>query len=604
MKKPILENRPTGIERPIPSDSDGVFGSDAIADMLRALDIPYIALNPGSSYRGLHDSLVNRLGNERPQMLLCMHEDTAVGVAHGWAKVTNRAMMAMMHANVGLMHGTMAIHNAWCDRVPMLLLGAIGPMDAPMRRPGVDWVHTVKDLGALIRHNIKWDDQPESVAAAYEAILRARKITETAPHGPTFVVFDVTLQEERIDEIPPLPDVRRFMPPAPVAPAQDIVDDLAKRLLAAKRPLLMYGLTGRSEKAWAERVALAESTGAMVLTQLRNPAAFPTDHPQLAYPPARNGLPAVKEAVRAADLIVVFDWYDIGGTIRSAFGKDPITPTIVNVALEEHIINGWSMDYQALPPTDIQVMAETDPTVAALAKATAGKTAAKGKWDGFKKTVPQSKQVGEPKGNITVPMVAGELKKSVGDREVCLVRVPISWAGHLWPLKHPLDMLGGDGGGGIGSGPSMTTGGALALRHIGSKRMPIGILGDGDFMMGNQAIWTAVHYKLAMLIVIVNNRSYYNDELHQQHMAKERGRLEENKGIGLHMTEPAVDFATIARGQGATGFGPVTEFGQLAGIFVDAIKAVEAGETVVIDVRVDPGYDADASRSLLAVPRT
>src|ERR1700733_9907319 len=178
---------PADIERPLPTDSDGTWGSDVVAHMLRALDLPYAALNPGASYRGLHDSLVNELGNQRPQMLLCLHEEHAVAIAHGWAKVTERPMAAILHSNVGLMHATMAIFNAWCDRVPMLLLGATGPVDAARRRPWIDWIHTAKDQGALIRHYTKWDDQPASVAAAQESILRAWKIIQTAPRGPAYV---------------------------------------------------------------------------------------------------------------------------------------------------------------------------------------------------------------------------------------------------------------------------------------------------------------------------------------------------------------------------------------------------------------------------------
>src|SRR5262245_62817576 len=119
--------------------------------MLRALDIPYLALNPGASYRGLHDSIVNYLGNERPQMLLALHEESAVAIAHGYAKASDRMMGAVLHSNVGLMHGTMAIFNAWCDRAPVLLLGATGPWEASQRRQWIDWIHTVSDRGALIR---------------------------------------------------------------------------------------------------------------------------------------------------------------------------------------------------------------------------------------------------------------------------------------------------------------------------------------------------------------------------------------------------------------------------------------------------------------------
>ena len=151
------------LERPAPAGVNAPgFGSDVVADALRALDIPYIALTPGASYRGLHDSIVNYLGNTTPQMLLCVHEEAAVAIAHGYAKVTGRAMVAAVHSNVGLQHATMAMFNAWCDRMPVLVLGATGPVDAAKRRPWIDWIHTARDQGALVRGYTKWDDQPAS----------------------------------------------------------------------------------------------------------------------------------------------------------------------------------------------------------------------------------------------------------------------------------------------------------------------------------------------------------------------------------------------------------------------------------------------------------
>src|SRR6476661_2223451 len=186
----------SGIERPLPSGTNApAFGSDVIADTLRALEIPYIALNPGASYRGLHDSLVNYLGNAAPQMLLCLHEESAVAIAHGYAKVTGKAMAVAVHSNVGLMHATMAIFNAWCDRMPVLVLGATGPVDAPKRRPWIDWIHTARDQGALIRNYTKWDDQPASAEAAREGLLRACWLAQSAPMGPVYINLDAGMQE-------------------------------------------------------------------------------------------------------------------------------------------------------------------------------------------------------------------------------------------------------------------------------------------------------------------------------------------------------------------------------------------------------------------------
>src|SRR2546427_1813522 len=200
-----------------------IWGSDAIAAVLRTLDIPFLALNPGASYRGLHDSIVNYLGNTRPQMLLCLHEESAVAIAQGYAKASDRMMGAVVHSNVGLMHASMAIFNAWCDRAPMLVLGATGPWDAAKRRPWIDWIHTASDQAALVRGYTKWDNQPGSVPAAYDALLRAAQMAMTAPCGPTYVNLDAALQEAKLGELPALPDPSRFRAPEPPRPAPALV---------------------------------------------------------------------------------------------------------------------------------------------------------------------------------------------------------------------------------------------------------------------------------------------------------------------------------------------------------------------------------------------
>src|SRR3954453_7074649 len=204
------------------------WGSDAIAAMLRELDVPYLALNPGASYRGLHDSIVNYLGNERPQMLLCLHEESAVAMAHGYPKASGKMMGAVVHSNVGLMHASMAIFNAWCDRVPMLILGATGPWDAARRRPWIDWIHTSADQGALIRDYTKWDNQPASVPAAWEAMLRAVPMADTAPRGPTYINLDAALQEAKIGALPALPDVSRYRAPEAVLPDDKLIQEAAR----------------------------------------------------------------------------------------------------------------------------------------------------------------------------------------------------------------------------------------------------------------------------------------------------------------------------------------------------------------------------------------
>src|ERR1700748_2585590 len=200
------------IERPNPAGTNAAgFGSDVVAEALRDLDIPYIALNPGASYRGLHDSLVNHIGNAAPQMLLCLHEEAAVAIAHGYAKVTGKAMAAAVHSNVGLLHASMAMFNAWCDRMPVGVLGATGPVDAAKRRPWIDWIHTARDQGALVRNYTKWDDQPSSPAAIRESVLRAGWIANTTPQRPVYINLDADLQEMKVSDPLPEINVERYM---------------------------------------------------------------------------------------------------------------------------------------------------------------------------------------------------------------------------------------------------------------------------------------------------------------------------------------------------------------------------------------------------------
>ena len=226
---------------PIRSTRRVSWGSDVPAQMLRRLGIPFIALTPGASYRGFHDSLVNHLGNERPEMLLCLHEEHAVAIAHGYAKVTGRAMAVALHSNVGLMHGSMAIFNAWGDRAPMLILGATGPVDAAQRRPWIDWLHTTQDQGALIRHFTKWDDQPGSAAAATEAMARGWKLTNSAPKAPVYINLDAGWQEAPVEGEIAWPDPERHASPAPTRPDPTLVAEAAARLAAAKSPVILFG---------------------------------------------------------------------------------------------------------------------------------------------------------------------------------------------------------------------------------------------------------------------------------------------------------------------------------------------------------------------------
>lgn len=577
---------------PLPSPADsGVWGSDGVADLLRALGLPYVLVNPGASFRGLHDSLVNHLSNQQPQMLIVLHEEHAVAIAHGYTKVTGQMLAAILHSNVGLMHGTMAIFDAWADRVPVLVLGATGPVDAAKRRPWIDWLHTAQDQGALVRHYVKWDAQPASPAAAQEAILRAWRIADTAPRGPVYVCLDASLQEARLPAPLPLPDVQRFAPPRGPLPALQDVQQASQWLRAAQRPVILAGRVSRSQAGWDARVALAEKLGARVLTDLKVGAAFPTRHPLHAGPAGIFLTPPAIEALRSADVVLSLDWLDLAGTFKQVWGSEPVPARVVSVSMDHQLHNGWSMDHQGLPPADVFMACESEPAVDQLLAALADIEAPPQSL-----LEPRLAPVPAPADELHVASVASALRAQLRPHEVCLLRLPLSWGGEMWDFDGPMDFLGYDGGAGIGSGPGMAVGGALALK--GQTRLPVALIGDGDYLMGVTALWTAAHARLPLLIIVVNNRSFFNDELHQERVARERGRPVENRWIGQRIDDPAPDLAQMARAQGIEGIGPVRTAGELSQALAQAIGRVRAGQAVVIDAHVRPGYVAAMSQGM------
>jgi thiamine pyrophosphate-dependent acetolactate synthase large subunit-like protein len=577
-----------GVEKPTapPSGRPPIgWASDVIAELLSRLDLAYVSLNPGASYRGLHDSLVNYLGNEQPEIILCLHEEHAVALAHGYAKVAERPMAVAVHSNVGLMHATMAVYNAFCDRVPMVVLGATGPVDAALRRPWIDWIHTSADQGALIRSYVKWDDQPASVPAAVEALVRADALTRAYPCAPVYVCLDAALQEQPVGEAPPFPDLGRHRPvPAP-APGAAVVDELALTLERAARPLILAGRVGRDAGAWDARVELAERLGACVLSDLRVGAAFPTAHRLHPAAPGTFLTAGGGELLRQADVVLALDWVDLGGTLAQADGERDAAAQIISVSNDFSLHNGWSKDHFALAPADLALCAHPDLVVDELLarlRASGHSAPPRPDWPPVGRAAPGQRP--EHDDAITVSALAQALSSALAGRSACLARVPLGWSGSDWDFAGPLDYLGQDGGAGLGSGPGMAVGVALALKD--SDRVAVAVLGDGDFLMGATALWTAARYRLALLVVVANNRSYLNDEIHQERVARARERPVENRWVGQQIRDPDPDLAALSRSLGLRGFGPVAARTGLADTLREAVEAVAAGESVVVDVRV------------------
>jgi thiamine pyrophosphate-dependent acetolactate synthase large subunit-like protein len=585
------EQRPSHaqeVDRPVSGEPPKAeWGSDYFASLIRATGVKYLALNPGASFRGIHDSLVNYLGNEDPSMLLCLHEEHAVAIAQGYAKASGEPMGVFLHSNVGLMHGSMAIFNAWCDRVPMLIFGATGPMDAAERRPWIDWIHTARDQGSLVRDFIKWDDQPASLRAAAESVMRAKAIATAAPCGPTYVCFDVALQEQHFPSLPPLPDPARYEKAPDPVPPQHAIEHAADAIAAAKRPVILAGRVSRCEKAWADRIALAELLGARVITDLKTATAFPPEHPLHVGPPGAFLSPPQIEALREADLVLAFDWIALEGALRTAVKDGAYPATVVNVSLDTYIHRSWSMDHHGLPPVDIGLSGQPDDVLGMLLPALRSRIPAPRSQTTLPPFEATPLPAGERLDNVTFSTT---VRHALENRDVTLTRLNLGWPGNGLRPRHPLDYLGNDGGAGVGSGPGNAIGSALALREMG--RTAVAVIGDGDFLMGNSALWTAAHYGIPVLYIIANNQSFYNDELHQERMAVLRNRPVENKWIGQAIRGPAVDLLAIAAAQGATTLGPVGNPAELAQAIADGLARVRAGEVCVIDARVEPEYDA------------
>ena len=558
------------------------WGSDIAAEMLRRIGFPYVSLNPGASYRGLHDSIVNHLGNETPSMILCLHEDHAVGVAHGYARATGEPMACVLHSNVGLLHGMMALYNAWCDRMPMFVLGATGPVDSAQRRPWIDWIHTSADQGGLIRDFIKWDNQPNSPESLVEAMARANMLTRAEPRGPVYVCLDAGLQEASIDKEPRWPDLKRLAPPAPPSGERESLRRAADLLKGAKQPILLFGRGDWSKASWDRRIELAERTGAVVMTDLKNRAVFPTDHPNHVVAPFDNVGRApknVRQLLVDADLILMLEWVDPHSALRER-ADGATTPQVIAVSLDHTLHNGAHMNYMALPEVDLFMAASADCVVADLLELLPKEQRAC--WREAERRAPRLDKPG-----VSVDHIAVTLRNAFENpEEVTLAGVCREWPCDVWPFHDPSAYLGKDGGGGLGGMPSMAVGAALALHTRG--RHTVAILGDGDFLMGGQALWTAARHRIPLLVIINNNRSYFNDELHQETVARRRNRTVDNRWIGQRIADPEVDLSKFAEAQGAVGLGPVKDVAALEKAIARGVQVLKEGGVCLIDVHVQP----------------
>ncbi len=580
--------RPTALprERRAPA-----YVSDLAADVLRDLGVRYVPINPGSSFRGLHDSVVNHSGNADPQLILCIHEEIAVSMAHAYAKATGTVGVAAVHDLVGLMHASMAVYNAWCDQAPLLLLGGGGPVDAASRR-GIDWLHSASTQASLVRDYVKWDDEPLSAGSLVDSLVRGHALAGSAPRGPVYVTLDMELQEKELDAPVALPEVARRPGAHAIAAPADAVDHAADLLLAASSPAVVAGNLAFDRAATGPLVALVESTGAAYRDD-HNAVSFPTAHPQNL-----SGDAELLTGERA-DLVVLVDVNDPASVLRQCA---PGT-TVIDVSLRHLRARGWANAEFGVVDTDVYLAAEPrhglDQLLAAVTERL--KHAARDEADRrerrradvsrrHEEVRRQQREKVEAAWNrtpISPSRMVTEVWQAVREHDWLLtLRNTRSWPEGAWDFTHAGQWLGHSGGGGVGYGPGAMLGGALAGRDRG--QLPVAIIGDGDLHMGVGALWTAVHYGIPLLVVVNNNRSFYNDEQHQTTVANNRGRPSANSWIGMRLDQPSVDLAALARSYGVWGAGPVEDPAELGPVLSEAVDRVAEGGVALVDVRTSP----------------
>jgi benzoylformate decarboxylase/acetolactate synthase-1/2/3 large subunit len=561
------------------------YGSDLVVDVLAGAGVEYVAMNPGASFRGVHDSLVNH-ADGRPAIIETLHEKVAVGIAHGYAKATGKTMAAFTHDLVGLLHGTLGVYYAYVDRAPILVLGGAGPMDQARRRPWIDWIHTANTQNESVRPFTKWDEHPHSVDAIPDAIHRAIRVAEMHPQGPAYVALDASLQEQEIEagEVPaPL-----VVPSGPSADAEQL-ETVAAALARAERPAIVCGYVGRDPSVWPVLVEFAEHLGAAVVdTQFR--ASFPNRHPLNAQG---------TDLVRRADVVLLLDVKDIGAHTGLLDKESPGIPprlaegaTLLDIGFGDLELSSWAAHQGSLYRPDVQVIADASRAVPALLELLRRRpTTDRAAWRAEVRAAADARRrawldtatrVGD---EISRAWLVHRLGVALGDRDwVLAAGTGGGWTHRLWDFDAPHRHAGRSLGTATQIGISV--GVALAHRDV-PDRIVVDLQPDGDLLYDPGALWTAAHHRIPMLVVMVNNRLYGNDLWHQQEVARRRSRPIERARVGIEIADPPVDFAGLARSMGWHAVGPVVRPDELDAALDGAIRVIEAERRpVLVDVVV------------------
>jgi thiamine pyrophosphate-dependent acetolactate synthase large subunit-like protein len=551
-----------------------------IVDLLQAFGIEYVALNPGATYRGLHDSLVN-YGGGKPEIILCTHEKVAVNVAHGYAKVTGKPMGAIVHDVVGLLHGTMGIYYAHLDRVPVMVLGATGPMDRRRRRPAIDWIHTAQVQGEAVRNFTKWDDQPYSVEDFPNSFARAYRIATTEPAGPVYLCYDAGLQEDELARPVPIDQVVSAARPSPVQADPRALAAAADLIARAERPVIVTEFTGRHPEGFRELSGLAEDLAAAVI-DLNGRVNIASRHPLNL-----TGGDVLKDA----DLVIALDVGDLHRALneldrdsRDRAKRSRLAPgtPVVDIGLSELRQSKWAEDLGDFQPVTLSIVADTRlalPPLRALVR----------ELIGSRDRGPRRRELAAAHDAVherwardarndwdASPMTAGRFASEIwsvikGEDWVLTSNTLEDWALRLWDVDSPERHPGRSFGTGTQIGLSLGVG----LAYRGTDKLVVDVQPDGDLLYDPGALWTAANSRIPLLVVMYNNRAYYNDWEHQIRVARHRGTPVENARVGQEIDDPAPDFAGIARGFGWHAEGPIVDPDQAGPAIQRAMRYVK-----------------------------
>jgi acetolactate synthase I/II/III large subunit len=575
-------------------------GSDFMVEIMKSLGFDYVCANPGSTFRAFHESIVNYGGNQSPELITCCHEESSVAMAHGYAKVEGKPLAALLHGSVGLQHASMAIYNAYCDRVPVfLIVGNV--LDATMRRPGVEWVHTAQDLAAMVRDYIKWDDTPLSLEHFAESAVRGYKIAMTPPMMPVLLIADGELQEGPVDanrpaHIPRLPTI------APPQGESGAIAEAARLLVAAENPVLVADRAARTAAGMALLIELAETLQAPVIDQwgrLNFPTLHPLNHSSRAMP-----------LIAAADVILGLELTDFWGTVNSFHDQlqrssSPIArpgTKLVSISSGELYAKGNYQDLQRYPELDLAIEADAEASLPSLIEAVKLLLTADRKRifadRGQKLTEARRQQLEDAQAQaaygwdaspISTARVSAELWAQIKDEDWALVSDTAffsNWPLRLWDFSKYYQYIGGQGGYGVGYGAPAAAGAALAHRKHG--RLAVNIQTDGDLMYAPGVLWTAAHHRIPLLNVMHNNRAYHQEMMHIQRMANRHQRGITRASIGTTLQDPNIDYAKVAAGMGVYSEGPISNPADLGPAIRRAIDVVRRGEPALIDVVTQP----------------